>query len=525
MTLIVSALPEQVNPSGGRHTEPVATYDKLLVTHGAALRRKYGSAGADRVRDALDALAAADEGRGLETRVLDLDNYQSMRAVGSARVPDGDWVGALRAADLACARYTPSYLVLVGATDVVPQAQVDNPFAGMGDDLDPYVPADLPFACDLPDDDTGPWQALARGVRLDPRDLLAVTRVVGRIPDVVGATDPAFLLRVLEVAAVYTQRGPTAYEKVFALTAAAWHGSTQLSATLLPGPTPSVFDSPPATSGWKPAALSPLLHLVNCHGGDTTPDWFGQESGGPVDTVALSPEDVDGRLVDGTVLAAECCFGAMHQDPEAQDGRVPMMWAYLRSGAYAAVGSSSTAYGPADGNGQADLVCRYFLENVVTGASSGRALLEARQRFVRESGAMAPEDLKTLSQFELLGDPSLHAVALPTPQATRAPGVTPKGRRAGRRAALTATGRALDRAVARAGRRRRRAGADRGGLARRAGLREAQVGEVTTFGEHRRGPRRGTRYHVAPVRVGRGTGFLSAREEEGQMDTRVVLRK
>jgi hypothetical protein len=245
-----------------------------------------------------------------------------------------------------------------------------------------------------------------------------------------------------------------------------------------------------------------------------------------VDTVALRPEDVDGRLAEGTVVAAECCFGAMHQEPEAQDDRLPMMWAYLRSGGYAAVGSSSTAYGPADGNGQADLVCRFFLENVVAGASSGRALLEARQRFVRESGAMAPEDLKTLAQFDLLGDPSLHAVVLAAPHAAPAEAaVAPKGRRAGRRAALAATGRALDGAVGRAGRRRRRAETDRRGLARRAGLRETQVGAVTTFGEHRRGPRRGTRYHVAPVRVGRRSGFLSAREEDGRMDTRVVLRK
>jgi hypothetical protein len=73
------------------HTEQVTTYDKILVTHSGALRRKYGADGGDRVRDALDGLVAADSTRGIVNRVLDLDNYQSMKAVGATRVPDGDW--------------------------------------------------------------------------------------------------------------------------------------------------------------------------------------------------------------------------------------------------------------------------------------------------------------------------------------------------------------------------------------------------------------------------------------------------
>ena len=491
-------------------------FDKLLVTHSAALRRKYGADGADQVRDALDGLVAADEGRGLETRVLLLDNYQSMKAIGSAQVADGDWVGALRAVDLACTRYQPAYLALVGATDVVPQAEIENSLGGLGDDLDPYVPSDLPFACDLPDGSAGPG---AVG-RLAPGDLLAVTRVVGRLPDLVGATDPSMLLASLATATTYTQRSAASYQQIFALTAAAWHGSTLQSATLLPGPTPEVHDSPPAGAGWAEPVLSTRTHLINCHGADTTPDWFGQAPDGPVDTIALTPEDVDGRLSEGTVVAAECCFGAMHQHPDHQGGRPPLLAAYLRSGAYAGVGSSTTSYGPADGNGQADLICRFFLEGILNGASSGRALLEARQRFVRESGALAPEDLKTLVQFDLLGDPSLHAVALQVP-----PGAVATTARLGRRVALTATGRALERVVPRAGRRSRRGEVDVRRLAARAGVRAGTVGEVRTFGEHRRGPRTGTRFHVAPVRTGGRSGFVTAREVDGELDARVVLRK
>jgi hypothetical protein len=499
-------------------------YDKLLVTHSGALRRKYGADGAAAVRDALDAVVVADQGRGLRSRVLLLDNTLSMRAVRSPRVADGDWVAALRAVDLAVTRYAPAYLALVGATDVVPQAQVRNPVADAGDP-DPWIPSDLPYACDFPD----PMPDPANG-RLDAADVMTVTRVVGRIPDLVGATEPSMLVAALHTAAGYSQGTARAYQKVFSLSATVWKGSTTLSVDLLPGPAPTTHLSPPADRGWTKRELAGLVHFVNCHGGDTTPDWFGQASGGAVDTVALAPEDVDGRISAGTVVAAECCYGAMHLAPDDIGGRVPMLWAYLRSGAHAAVGSSTTAYGPADGNGLADLVCRYVLEGIMAGASSGRALLDARQRYIREAGSLTPFDLKTLAQFDLLGDPSLVCVPIAggtsaAPKALAAPPAAQTLTLQQRRVVLAATGRALAASVPRAGR-HKRTGASATELAAAAGLPPAQVaGEVTSYGEHARAPRSGLTYHVLPVRAGGRRGFVVAREADGVRQARTVWRR
>ncbi len=495
-------------------------YDKLLVTHSGALRSKYGTAGATKVRAALDALVQADKAHHLVSRVLLLDNASTMRALKLPRVAEGDWTAALKAVDAAAEKYQPSYLALVGATDVVPQAELRNPL--QPDDEDPYVPSDLPYACDLPSSFAG-----TGSTRMDPAQLLAVTRVVGRIPDVLGATDPAVLLANLAVAATYQQQPATRYQKVFALTAAAWRGSTALSVDRLPGPAPTASLSPPSRSPWQKADLAALSHFVNCHGGDFTPDWFGQQdSGSPVDIVALRPEDVDGRIARGTVVVAECCYGAMHQDPADQGGRLPMLWAYLRSGAYAGVGSSTTAYGPADGNGQADLVCRYALEGIMGGASTGRALLDARQRYIRETGVMGPEDLKTIAQFDLLGDPSLVPVATPGRVIPGGKGV-PQHSLAQRRAVLRAAGRALDATVPRASTTRaRRAGVPGAQLAREAGLPAAALtGTVTTFGERSDAPRAGFRFHVAPVRVRGRFGFVVAREAGGQRSTTVIWRR
>jgi hypothetical protein len=190
------------------------------------------------------------------------------------------------------------------------------------------------------------------------------------------------------------------------------------------------------------------------------------------------------------------------------------------------VGSTTTAYGPADGNGQADLVCRYALEGVMNGASSGRALLDARQRYIREIGVMGPEDLKTIAQFDLLGDPSLVAVATPGRVIPGGKGV-PQQSLVQRRAVLRATGRALDATVPRASRTRaRQAGVSGAELAQEAGLpASALTGGVTTYGERSRAPRAGFRFHVAPVRVRGRAGLVVAREADGQRSTTTIWRR
>ena len=90
---------------------------------------------------------------------------------------------------------------------------------------------------------------------------------------------------------------------------------------------------------------------------------------------------------------------------------LPICQSYLEQGAYGYFGSTTIAYGPADANGAADLICQYFLLKILDGASLGHAALMARQLFVRDNAQMDAMDLKTLAQFCLLGDPSVHPVA------------------------------------------------------------------------------------------------------------------
>lgn len=126
--------------------------------------------------------------------------------------------------------------------------------------------------------------------------------------------------------------------------------------------------------------------------------------------VAHSAKRLVKKIVEGTVIAAECCYGAELYDPADSGMQAGICSTYLRDGAYGYFGSSTIAYGPSEGNGQADLICRYFLDEVLNGASLGDAVLRARHRFAQSYTHLDPVDLKTLVQFQLLADPSIHAV-------------------------------------------------------------------------------------------------------------------
>jgi hypothetical protein len=79
---------------------------------------------------------------------------------------------------------------------------------------------------------------------------------------------------------------------------------------------------------------------------------------------------------------------------------------YLQQGAVGVFGASTVAYGPSSSNAYADVICRMFMAEVLGGASLGRAALLARQQFVQSQSFLDPTDLKTLAQFNLLGDPA-----------------------------------------------------------------------------------------------------------------------
>ncbi len=383
--------------------------DKVIVTNISALKGKYGAAGVSKIRAAITRLIAADKKRGLATVLVALDDKKDMSAVKGAPVDDAsDPRQNKKAIDAVFTALTPDYLMILGAIDVVPHQDLKNPLFSTDEDGDNEESAfgDLPYACDA-------------GYSRNIKNFTGPTRVVGRLPDLTGAEgSPKYLLGLLATAATWKSRPESDYRDYLGITADAWTESTRESLTNIFSNDTDLQTSPTKGFKWAGKLINRRIHFINCHGGDTLSEFFGQsatdEEEMPVSHQAAFVAGA-GKVAEGTVVAAECCFGAQLYDPSAADeGQMGMCNTYLDKKGYGFFGSSTTAYGPESGNDQADLICQYFIQRVLRGASLGRATLEARQRFIEKASPLSPMNRKTLAQFSLFGDPSIVPVDKPT---------------------------------------------------------------------------------------------------------------
>jgi hypothetical protein len=60
--------------------------DKIIATNRSALMKKYGSKGLSTIRNSLTALIAADKKRGIQSRVVYLDDKATMKKMGGKAV-------------------------------------------------------------------------------------------------------------------------------------------------------------------------------------------------------------------------------------------------------------------------------------------------------------------------------------------------------------------------------------------------------------------------------------------------------
>ena len=235
--------------------------------------------------------------------------------------------------------------------------------------------------------------------------------------------DPDVLVDLLRHAAAAVPLTTPATTPVFALSTKTWRLSTQLTLGKLAGVSGTVRTCPPSDVSWTAAELAPVVHLVNCHGAEFDPRWYGEARLGQQDVPpAMDARLLPGLIPRGSVVAAECCYGAAHWPPAAAGGQAGIAATQLREGASGVFGSANVSYGPAAANAYADVICQLFVSEVLAGAFLGRAALTARQRFVQGESFLDPSDLKTLGQFDLLGDPSAHPIVRPGQS-----GVSPAG--------------------------------------------------------------------------------------------------
>jgi hypothetical protein len=302
---------------------------------------------------------------------------------------------------------------LIGSGDVIPFFEVVNPTARQDDE--PTLLTDNPYGCSTK------FAARRR------RSYLIPDRVVGRIPDLPGARDPAALVDYLSKAARWEARPASTYRGAYAVCCDAWRRAGRDAMRKIGEGADGLMISPPATDGSDAARkrLRARLHMIKCHGADLDARFYGQK--GESYPEILRSKTLSGRVKDGTVVGAMCCFGAQvfsPDDPAALlRGVPPIATTYLRQGAAGFAGATSTAW-----VGFADLQCidwivTGYLKNVLEGSSLGRAVLDSKQGFfdylANQGRGPDRTEEKSLLHFILLGDPAIHPVTAAAPGGAR----------------------------------------------------------------------------------------------------------
>lgn len=414
---------------------------KLVVTHHGQLSKKYDAKGLKAISKAISSLIAKDLARGITTQLVHLDKKAEMKKYKAAPVTGKVTPQKCKKAiDALFKALSPDYLVLLGSDDVIPYFNVTNPSydpTGEGDD-DAKVPTDNPYANSQ------------RFVAANRKSYLVPDRVVGRIPDLPGSNDPAWLLDYLKVAESWKLGVSNDFKDDFFVCCDAWKNSGQSCMTYLSRKAGRLLISPP-TSPTIPRTIlkryGTRLHMIKCHGAPLDPSFYGQK--GQEFPEVLFSKALEKNTVQGTVVGAMCCYGASvfdPQDPRARlKGAPPIPSVYLRQGAYGFFGSTTIAWVGFDDMQCADWIVAAALKNVLQGASLGRAMLEAKQNLVNwiNQQGRNPDIMeeKTLLQFHLLGDPSIHIV--PSAQPSAVPAAMPRALRRGRMTAAMRSSHAL----------------------------------------------------------------------------------
>ncbi len=281
----------------------------------------------------------------------------------------------------------PDYLMIVGDTSVIPNANWDN----VCDDGDATVPSDLAY---ITLDTDSPWNGAVY-------DFENITQV-GRIP---ARANDGFATAVSYFTNTMAFEGYSA-AKAFAYSALVWEKTSRAEFAHL---SPYLITSPQYTTNNLSRIGSEYnLACFNLHGSDEDHAWYGQEGWS-------YPEAFKKELLPvskGYALLTEACYGAR---PLYSDSIVVTA---IRNNCIAFVGSSKIAYGYADGSlCCADIIAKNFTAGIAKGETAGKSFLDALSAL--SSGYMCEEDIKTLAEFALYGDPSVTLIAGSAKKATR----------------------------------------------------------------------------------------------------------
>ncbi|MCR4735119.1 MAG: zinc-ribbon domain-containing protein [Treponema sp.] len=275
------------------------------------------------------------------------------------------------------------YLFILGDNEIIPTCVWDNMASDSEHDSD--VSSDLPFA-------TLDIDSPFNGKIYNFDNFL----YVGRLPT-------AAIMNYLNNIASYTK--PDSLNS-FAMSAMVWtmetmelYGQVRDASYNVHGP--EMETSPLFELGQEQSYIpsNTNLLLFNLHGSNQTEFWYGQE--GSDYPEAMSHESF-AHLTEPYFLAVEACYGARYENLSVSQS---ILLSALNGKCLSFLGSSRIAFGrPMPEGCCADVICSEHLVNLIKGMRAGQAFNLAREKLMENSG---PDEIKTLAEFSLYGDPSL----------------------------------------------------------------------------------------------------------------------
>lgn len=369
---------------------------ELIISSKEKLKEKYGE-GFSQIEAKLKGLQAALKGEKLDSAIVYVDDEKSLKSFGQKPV-DPEKPNEIKILidkihkKIKAQKKELKHILIIGGDAIIPFHHVKNPvpFDPEQGDPDEEVLTDNPYAST---DD----------------DILIPERSLGRMPDSKSA-DLSLLISQLDTAITYHGKKSSASGS-FCYSAEVWDDASKAICAVVAG-AKNYHTSPPANfmlfdQKW---INNRLYQYFNLHGGEDTPNWYGQYKEGEAMPIAFSSDNIDNAKVVGAVVYCEACYGSNIINKDVNEA---LSLKFLSSKAICMVGSTKVAYGDEKPPSvDADLLGIKFLGNVKNyGMTFGEALMKAKQHFAKEmigrQGNLDETDQKTLLEFLLFGDPSL----------------------------------------------------------------------------------------------------------------------
>lgn len=370
---------------------------KIIVTNKSVMLQKYPDDWELLEHKINHDLVQFDLERGIETVLIYLDDpFEMEDYIVHHHESDAE---NKRAIDYIYNKYSPTFLIILGANDVVPFQWLLNPkYTKASTRVQKYMPSDLPYACDHP-----------YSQRVD--DFFAPSRIVSRLPDVeengeLGAT----VLYHMIYNITHTKPNPeTHYRHPWAVCTTQRITPMELSLADMYDPNTVIpKTAPPNGPDWDTKYYEKRIHFHILHGSRKRNRLSGEDAARNT-SPAIYGNYIDGNINLGTVVLERACFGTQLYNPDPKHP-LPLANMYLKSGAAAMIGSGVQNYSDKNGRLLGDYMVSKFFKNL-NNHTTGEAFLLARQQLVEE-GLIRTRACQTMfGAFVLYGDASLAPMA------------------------------------------------------------------------------------------------------------------